>query len=563
MTDTTTEQFVLPFSDYSPDASIGLDAPAEEMIGAANRVIIRQTQLSQWFRTVDVSWSDYAWWDKTRRGKTRGFELSGLFLKPLGSKVASWVLGQRPLWQTTSARATTALNDWWRQWHPSILRAFNEAVDLADCYLVLNGDLSMTVVPPHMVSPLVDPNDFSQPIGWKVSMTTPDPNNSSVTQTVEDYFTAKYRRRIIKSMSGSTISDITYPNPTGRIPVIHIANRKGVDEFYGRPEGEALVNALLRYGDVLDAALKGNIRQGRPTPVIEKMGTAAQVQAFWSKFGHMEQRINPETGQQEQVLVIDFDPDVLLTLGADATFRYAAPDPFTTDTINLLQIIFYLVVQFSEVPEFVWGNAIGSSKASAESQLEPFLKWIAKRRGEAMEWMQQLADLVLSYMAVYERKFADLKAVARWRPIASADGRLTLDTTIWAWSKGLITDEYAAWLLPVGIDDPDQVVKEGLAQRKQRPQIAVTGSNVVPSGDVAGGAVPATPASGGGQQGQFKKQEQPLQPTERQQAESDDQALYEQSAEAIIDHNRMDDEQRELMREIVAEIRRRKDKAAA
>ena len=145
-----------------------------------------------------------------------------------------------------------------------------------------------------------------------------------------------------------------FANLIGRIPVIHVANRWGADEFYGRPEGDALIPALQRYGDVIDAAIRGNIRQGRPTPVIEKMGTAEQVRKFWEKFGRRETQTLPD-GSTETVDVIDFDPDQLLTLGGEAQFKYAAPGSFSGDTQTLLSVLFYLVVQHREIP----GGGVG------------------------------------------------------------------------------------------------------------------------------------------------------------------------------------------------------------
>ncbi len=35
-----------------------------------------------------------------------------------------------------------ALNGWWVDHHPDIVRAYEEALALGDCYLVINADLA-------------------------------------------------------------------------------------------------------------------------------------------------------------------------------------------------------------------------------------------------------------------------------------------------------------------------------------------------------------------------------------------------------------------------------------
>jgi hypothetical protein len=402
-----------------------------ELIGAPGRLRVGTRGLWASFPTRDAAQADYRFWDRARRGRAKGLELSGLFLKPLGSKVAAWVLGAKPV------LTPAALDTWWAANHAAILRGYEEALHLGDCFLIVNGDLSVSVVPPHVVEPLLD--NEGRALGWRIT----EIYQGAEQTTIIDEYTAEARTRTIKR--GMSVKTEVYPNLTGCIPVIHIANRMGADEVFGRPEGEALVAALQRYGDVFDAALKGNIRQGRPTPVIEKMGSAEQVQKFWERFGRTETTTLPD-GTTEAVEVIDFDPDQLLTLGGEATFAYKAPGSFSGDTQTLLNLIFYLVIEHSELPEFAWGGAISSSKASAETQMPPFVKFIEKKRGAAEGWMRDLARVALAYLRMVEPELrhdtqvdnADLSIA--WPALTERDGRLLLDTLSWAHGAGLVDD---------------------------------------------------------------------------------------------------------------------------
>ncbi len=438
-----------------------------ELIGGGGRIRLRQ--INGLAPTRDFSTADYRYWDKARRAKARGLEISGLLLKPLASKAAAWVLGDAPTWVIEAVgarhampspdnRTASTLNAWWADHHADILRGYEEALNLGDAYLVINADLSVTVLPPHVVEPLLD--GAGQVAGWRITETisTGVPVSGSLgisspplyamergtggeVTVVDEYTAAERVRRIVRG--GVSVRTERYANLIGRVPVIHIANRCGADEFYGRPEGDALIPTLQRYGDVIDAAIRGNIRQGRPTPVIERMGTAEQVRKFWEKFGRRESSTLPD-GSTETVDVIDFDPDQLLTLGGEAQFKYAAPGSFSGDTQTLLSLLFYLIVQHSEIPEAVWGASIPSSRASAETQMQPFVKWIQKKRGLAERWMIDLARVVLAYAAVIDWRI-DAGAMLRigWAPLTEADGRLALDTVAWAHGAGVIGNDEA------------------------------------------------------------------------------------------------------------------------
>lgn len=498
---------ILPFDAISP-------TPAREQIGNQRRFVFRFR--SPWDTWRDNNLSDYKYWDKIRRGKATGLELSGLLLRPLSSKITSWVLGDTPLWQTGNETGNRELNNWWQTWQASFMRAYQEALDLGDCYLVFNGDSSITVVSPDVVDRILDPNDLQTLIGYRITLTYSEDDGTGAQTFIDEYY-ADRRLRTIKSFQGKDLPGFPqrFNNPLGKIPVVHIANKFGADEIFGRPLGEPLLNLLIRYGDVFDAALKGNIRQGRPTPTINKMGTATQVDEFWSRYGSTE-TVTRSDGTTEDILVINFDPDMLLTLGGEAQFKYEAPGSFVLDTEKLLGLLFYLVVQHSEVAEFALGVAVSASKASTESQLDPFLRFIKKMRGLAGGWIQEIADLYVRYTSLFDRSMRGAGAKALWKPMSAAEGRLMLDSTIWMFAKKMMDPVIATWLTPLNISDPEIVAER--AKDYWGGEYASTSAS-------SGTAVPAS--GGGDQEDQFNKQEDPTLPTERMQVHSIEPKIVE------------------------------------
>lgn len=437
-----------------------------------NRLI---TQWYDQFRitpTRDVGQSDYVFWDRALHGKAVGLEISGAFLKPLSSKIAAWTLGAQPKFKFSKAKTQQLFSDWWGKHMADIIRAFEDASGKGDAYMVINppdfkGDLPITVVPPNVVTPLVDENDYSRVIGWRISETHAHPSRPGDSMTIVDDYTATERvHKVYKS--GTLMDTKTYKNLIGRVSVVHIAYNRGSDEMFGHPAGEGLIEILHRYGEVMEAAIIGNIKQGRPTPVLEKMGSMSAIREWWAEFGRQETRTLPD-GTTESYWVMDLSSDNAITLGGDATFKYAFPGNFSADTVAILGLLFYLMLQQTEIPEFIWGNAIASSKASAESQLPPFVKFIEKIQGQCLYWINDLTAIVVGYLSLFERGVAaDDDVLVQWPKLTTQDGALTLNAIKLGLDQGLLTDETALALMPLDIDDPAAEVAKAKQESQER-----------------------------------------------------------------------------------------------
>lgn len=360
--------------------------------------------------TRDGRPGDYAFWDRLRRGQASGYELSGVFMKAVSGKIAASTLGEAPDITSADAHTTQHLSAWLDAQWPAILQAYQEALDLGDAYLLLKPDGALELVPPHVVEPLLDEVDFSQRRGWTVTDTYRHPHQPGEVLTVRDAYTAHERIRE-RWRNGVHAGTERYPNPLGRVPLVHIANRRRGDAVYGTPEGAALLDVLARYNEVLNHAIDGNKRQGHPTPTFSKLGSAAEVQQLFELMGRQEERTRAD-GRTENVTVIDFDADQVVALSGEGEFRYEAPGSFSQDSTTLLKYLFYLLVQHTEIPEFVFGVAIASSKASAQAQMEPYQRMIAGRRGACGAWLRELCQLAAAYLALSD---AAIRPDERWR----------------------------------------------------------------------------------------------------------------------------------------------------
>jgi hypothetical protein len=429
----------------------------------ASTVWARRVRSALMQPTTDWGRPDYHFYKNLYYCRARGFELSGLFVKPVVGKIATWTLGMGVQWKAVNAATQTALNDWFALHLADLLRAQRGSLKLGDAFIVINTDLSVTLLPPDTVDPLVAADDYSNIIGWRVHQVMSHPETLGRRMTITDDYYADRRLRTV-TIDGQATTTTSYPNLIGRLPIVHIPNARDEGDVFGHPEVEALIELLQRYNTTLEAAVDGNERQGRPTPVLA-FENVADMEKFWQDYGVRESRVLPD-GSTEQVTTIGVDLTQLLTV-AGAEFKYAAPGSFTQDTEKLLGLMFYLLLEHTEIPEFVFGNAIAGSQASASTQMPVFERFIEGRRGESAGWLLAVAQIVNGYQALMLPSVAIETPALQWQKVTQ-DGKLTLDVVKWAYAEGLLDMRTALMLAPVDVQDIETVLAAAKQEREAR-----------------------------------------------------------------------------------------------
>jgi hypothetical protein len=431
-----------------------------EMIGRTGNVF-RSIQMTWAAPARDITRADYEFWDKLRRGKAKGLEIAGLLVKPITSKIRDWAMGTPPQIEVQGP-AQDELNAWWGKNHADILRGYKESLDLGDAYIVVNGDLSVTVLPPDVVEPIVDEEDYSSIIGWRVVERHPHPTRPGDWMTIEDEYMADERVRRIRRR-GVVEREERYPNVIGRVPVVPIHNNRGSNDEFGSPECAAMIHALHEYGEVLDAGLFGNKRQGRPTPSIE-FKDLNSLNAFWDEYAVTETKENSD-GTVTTFETIPFSADELMAVVGKMT--YAQPGSFAGDTEILLGLLYLIFLEHSELPEFVLGSAIASSKASTETQMPVFEKFITAKRQMALGWILDLLNVVqLLMVARGELAGVSEDITVRFEDLTQDDATMVLSALQWLHGEGLIDEETAVTLSPVEIRDVKRVLRKARKERE-------------------------------------------------------------------------------------------------
>lgn len=435
---------------------------ASEAVYNRVRVYTRRWRSSYSLPTNDWSRADYDYWERAYYAKVKGLGLSGLLIKPVVSKIAGWSLGRSPKWKVDGATAQKELADWWTAHHSDVLSAWEGALKQGDAFLVINSDLSVTLLSPDIVDPIVDEMDYSQITGWRVTQVLMHPETTARMTIIDEYYADRRVHRV--EVNGVTREQTTYPNLIGRLPIVHIANVPSAGQVFGHPECEGLTELLHKYGETVDAAIEGNVLQGRPTPTL-LFETIEDLEKFDEENATFDTRELPD-GRSESVKTYDVDLSQLL-IASGAKFSYEAPGSFTADTVNILQILYYLALEHQELPEFVMGNAIASSKASAETQMPIWIETIKKRQGQMEAWLVEIAEIVLAYLSLTVTRVRAQTPTLQWEALDQQDGNLTLESLKWAYASGLIDKLTALQLMPVDVEEPQAVLTKALQEREE------------------------------------------------------------------------------------------------
>jgi hypothetical protein len=228
--------------------------------------------------THDWSKPDYEYWREAAWARVDGLDLSGLLIRPVVEKLAAWTLGRAPEWKLDAENSMEALAEWWSEWHNDILKAWQDALGEGDAYVLIHVDATLALLPPESMEIIVDETDYTKIVGYRSTQVIPHPSDTKSMQITDEWREDGFSREV--KVDGVIIETTEWPNPIpGLIPVVHIANRALSNQTYGHPECEALVPLFHKYGEVLDAAIEGNVLQGRPTPTLT-FETVQDLEAF-------------------------------------------------------------------------------------------------------------------------------------------------------------------------------------------------------------------------------------------------------------------------------------------
>lgn len=206
------------------------------------------------------------------------------------------------------------------------------------------------------------------------------------------------------------------PNPWGFIPIVHFKNEGDETKEFGQSDLEPIEPFLKAYHDVMLHAMQGSKMHSTPRLKL-RLKDVARFLA--NNFGITDPAEFAAKGG-----TINLDGHELLIFQDEEDAGFIEVNSAIGDAKDLLQLLFYCIVDTSETPEFAFGVHTPSSLSSVKEQMPILVRRIARKREHFTEAWQRLARIVLAMTAQAEgRKFSTYATTLEWDDIDPRDGK--------------------------------------------------------------------------------------------------------------------------------------------
>lgn len=427
---------------------------------------------SQWTdKTIDYTKNDYdlyrsLYYGVSISGKAKDMLMGALFAKPIVNTTAGFAMGDLFTIETDNKKVEQSVNDWLDKNASIILNFVIHGIRDGDSYLYVDEYGNLEEIDAKQVTAIIDPQSGLL-VGYDVEERyeiTDKNNNKTKYVTVKQYRTdsVKYTQYLDSAPernNGTVIYSRVYtvdgavepvenqefyegellPRP---LPIIHFANDIEPRSVYGNSE---LLNCLMgfrNYHAVISNATKGVINSANPIPIIKGVKDASAVAR------------QSNTGETEDTDKLDWSPDTILFMeNPEADAKYIQANGFMGDTGQLLEYYFMLIVEASETPEFIFGTAVSSSKASVSEQMPTVIQKATRKRAQLEIVFKKLVDsfidrrIRMSDVTYLPLKNKEYEIAIVYPDIVSEDKQMTLETVRFLNGEGILSDETTMSLL--------------------------------------------------------------------------------------------------------------------
>lgn len=344
-----------------------------------------------------------------------------------------------------------------------------------DFFITVEDDGEFIMLPPEDVDVITNPSNPDSIDGYDIWTSFPDPDDPTGTTVITyvDEIRRTYRERMVidkqnkRTPVPGTRLDYRSIEDGGleerELPIVHFANEQEARSLYGISEFQNLYFLMANYHAILSAAIKGNIYNSTSVPVIQGVKNMKQ---FLSQNFQQDKDGNYS---------LKWDNQKMLVVGEGGSVQMLQGDGTAADASTLLNILFYLICQTSETPEFAFGTAVQSSKASVSEQTPMLIKKAIRKQGELEKPVRKLVELYISRMATIrpEEFDAETEFTISMPEILDEDLNINIQIVNALLEKGIITEETAMLMLNLGkyVKNFSDERKKAQAQKKERNPI--------------------------------------------------------------------------------------------
>lgn len=226
-------------------------------------------------------------------------------------------------------------------------------------------------------------------------------------------------------------------NAWGFIPIVHFKNDAEEQAVYGMSDLEPIEPFMRAYHDAFLFALQGAKSIARPKMAFN----LADIDTFLKRnFTPDEIKSGRLRYMNKEMFMLQRDTN---GAGADSV-EFIVADTGLAGVASLLEFLFYCIVDVSQTPEFAFGTAVASSKASVSEQMPVLGRNIRRKRGELEDPFTEFASMYLAMQAqVGMAKPATYRTKIEWdevNPKDDADVATTISNLFNAMAVALDAD---------------------------------------------------------------------------------------------------------------------------
>ena len=356
--------------------------------------------------TLDSSRVNYDLARELYRNVNDKYKLGAGFAKPIINTTAGFM--GSPHFTHEDPEADQELERAFSKWTGKILRLNRNTLRDGDVFARIvrvpsrfksdEKQFDLMLIPPEWVTPIVDPltGGWQQVIIRHPVVVTDANGRKQQDYTIVETLTPTQRIIEVDGRAPASVraQNRTESNPWGFIPIVHFKNEAEENQLFGLSDLEPVEPFMKAYHDVMLFAVQGSKLFSRPKSKFK----LKDVQKF------LNDNFTQEEIKSGRLKFADKEI-FLLQEGDDAAFITA--DSGLQGITTLLEFIFMCIVDVSETPEFAFGTAVASSKASVSEQMVPLARKIRRKRGQFEEYYAELASMYLAMWSQVENRSLD------------------------------------------------------------------------------------------------------------------------------------------------------------
>lgn len=353
------------------------------------------------------------------------YKLGAAFARPVINTAAGFV--GTPQFDYAHDKLGPDLAAWGQRWSGLFGRLTRNVFRDGDAYVRMDSDGRLRLVPPEWVTPVLDPvtGDWRE-VRIRYPIIVPSENGGLAQElSMREIITPTSLRIEVDPRAPAELREKAGdgPNPWGLIPMVHFRNEAEENQLYGASELEPLEPFMKAYHDTMLSTVRGSQLFSRP-----------KVQFALRDVNKFLKDNFP--GEAETGKLSFTSRDLFLMQEGDNVSFITAESGVAASTL-LLEFLFMNIVDVSETPEFAFGTAVSSSKASVSEQMVPLARKIRRKRTMLEEPYRELAVL---YLAMKGQPLAQQTDDVRisWDEISPRDNE-SVATTIKTLVEGLST----------------------------------------------------------------------------------------------------------------------------